>query len=72
MDVLKVFPKELHVRIDLTETEVAYILNFLDHCEATMDLSDEDNRKCNQFVTKELFPSLDLLYQEMKRLKDGP
>ena len=67
MEVLEVYPKDWHVRIELSVTQVNQLLDFLDNCEFQGDPKDDELWKANNYVTKEFFPTLDRLAEEMKK-----
>lgn len=69
MEIMGVYPKELHVKIELSETDLNYLLDYLNSCTAELNLSTEEGKKCDEFVTKEFFPSLNALCEEMKRMR---
>ena len=69
MEIINVYPKELHVKIEMSESELNYLLDFLNHCEARLDLNDDYQSKCNSFVTKDLFPQLHKLSEDMKNMR---
>ena len=69
MEVINVYPKELHIKLELSESELNCILDFLNNCEAKLDLKDEAQKNAHDFVTKEFFPSLDRLSEDIKRMR---
>ena len=69
MEVINIYPKELHIKIELSESELNYLLDFLDRSEVSLDLNDEYQAKCHNFVTKEFFPKMETISEEMKRMK---
>ena len=69
MEIISVYPKELHTKLEFSESDLNYLLDFLNNCEAKLNLKDEYQGKCNAFVTKELFPKLQTLSEEMKRMR---
>ncbi len=67
MDILEVYPKDWHVRIELSLTQVQKLLDFLDNCEFQGDVSEEDMLKAKDYVIGDFFPKLDKLTEEMLR-----
>ncbi|MDY6957908.1 MAG: hypothetical protein SVK08_01990 [Halobacteriota archaeon] len=69
MEIINIYPKELHIKLELSESELNCLLDFLNNCEAKLDLKDEEQRKAHDFVVKEFFPGLDKLSEEIKRMR---
>lgn len=69
MEVINIYPKELHIKIEFTETELNYLLDYLDRSVADLDLNDDYQAKCSDFVTKDFFPKMEVVSEEMKRMK---
>ena len=69
MEIINVYPKELHIKLELSESELNNVLDFLNNCEAKLDLKDERQRIAHDFVTKEFFPALDKLSEDIKRMR---
>ena len=69
MEIINIYPKELHIKIELTESELNFLLDYLDRSVANLDLTDEYQKKCNEFVTKDFFPKMEVVSNEMKRMK---
>lgn len=69
MEVINVYPKEMHIKLELSESELNHILDFLNNSEAKLDLSDLEQRKAHDFVTKDFFPQLDRLSEDLKRMR---
>lgn len=67
MDVLEVYAKDWHVRLELSLTEITKLLDFLDKCEFQGDLEDKRYVEAKDYVTGEFFPKLDTLFDEMVR-----
>jgi hypothetical protein len=67
MDILEVYPKDWHVRLELTLTEITMLLDFLDKCEFQGDLTDKRYAQAKEYVTGDFFPKLDKLFEEMVR-----
>jgi hypothetical protein len=66
MQILDVFPKELHIQIELSDTELNLLLDFLDGCEYEIDEESDKSALAHAFVTDHFFPMLDRLTQEIK------
>jgi hypothetical protein len=66
MDIIRVYPKELYIRLELSESELEKILDFLNAC--TIDLTKAENPliEAEKYVTKEFFPSLEALSQQIR------
>lgn len=69
MEIINIYPKELHLKIELTESELNFLLDYLDRSVANLDLTDEYQVECNNFVTKDFFPKMEVVSNEMKRMK---
>ena len=69
MEIINIYPKELHLKIELTESELNFLLDYLDRSVANLDLTDEYQKKCNEFVTKDFFPKMEVVSNEMKRMR---
>ena len=58
MIILEVFPKDLHVKLEFSVTQVNHILDYLDRCtvDATIDpkLSEDSKTYVEQVFFKEL------------------
>lgn len=69
MDILKVYPKQLHISLDISEEELNHILNFLDACEVDYGGKGENLKKAGEFVSSVFFPRLNQLSEELKGMK---
>jgi len=66
MDVIDIFPEGWHVKLRFSEKQVDMLLDYLDHCEASLDLSDPKNLECHKYITEEFFPKLETISKAMK------
>ena len=72
MKILNVYPKDWHTQIELSLTQVNQLLDFLDSCEFQGDPKDPKTNDAFQYVTKEFFPQLNQLSEDMKKgVDDG-
>jgi len=67
MEILEVYPKDLHVRLELSMTQIQKVLDFLDNCEFTGDLKNEELVQAKDYVIGEFFPKLDKLTEDVVR-----
>jgi hypothetical protein len=67
MDILEVYPKDWHVRFELSLTEVQKILDFLDNCEFQGDPKSREMIEAKDYVIGDFFPKLDKLTEDMLR-----
>jgi len=67
MEILEVYPKDWHVRIELSLEKVKCILDFLDNCEFVGDMKAEHNIKAKDYVIGEFFPKLDKLTEDIQK-----
>jgi hypothetical protein len=67
MDILDVYPKDWHVRLELSITQVQKLLDFLDNCEFRDDPKNKELVEAKDYVIGEFFPKLDKLTEDMVR-----
>jgi len=65
MEVLAVYPKDWHVRLELSLVQLLKLLDFLDKCEFQGDLKDEKYVMAKDYVLNEFFPKLDEVANEI-------
>ena len=70
MEILEVYPKDLHVRLELSMTEIQKILDFLDNCEFHGDLKNEALVLAKDYVIGDFFPKLDKLTEDIVRREE--
>ena len=66
MIILDIYPKDVHVKLELSVTQVNYILDYLDRCtfDATIEPKMPENAK--EYVEKVFFRELDRVTENMK------
>ena len=69
MDIEGIYPKELHFKLELSETELNFLLDYLNHSEAQLNLSNEYEKKCHKFVVEDFFPKMQIVSERMKEIK---
>jgi hypothetical protein len=62
MDIVEVIPKDIHVLIELSISEINQLLIALDHVTINPDCPDKDKK----YLQNEFFTKLDKLYDELK------
>jgi len=68
LKILGVEPKDIHVALDISVTELSMVLDFLDHCEMEYNGKEEPEMvEAKKFVTEEFFPVLNKLLIDIKR-----
>ena len=67
MEILEVYPREWHVRVEFSVTQVNQILDFLDNCEFQGDIKDPQMSDAKNYIVKQFFPQLNVLSDEMKK-----
>jgi hypothetical protein len=69
MNIVKVYPKDIHAVIDFSKEDLIMLLDFLDSCVVDYGNGDENLRKAGEYVTKELFPKLNQLCDDLEAMK---
>ena len=69
MEILKVYPKNVYTTLELSAEELEFILEYLDNCVAHLNLKEEFQRKCNDFITGEFFTKLQALSNDIKQMR---
>ncbi len=67
--IISVAPRDYHIVLDFSYTQLDHLLMYLDSCKANPDLKDPKNKDweaADQYVRKNLFPMLDKLCDEIK------
>ena len=72
MHVLDVYPKDVHIQLELSVTELNLLLDFLDGCEYEIDRESDKSAEAHKFVTEHFFPMLDKLTQQIKDGQNVP
>uniref|UniRef100_A0A6H1Z9Y8 Uncharacterized protein n=1 Tax=viral metagenome TaxID=1070528 RepID=A0A6H1Z9Y8_9ZZZZ len=66
MRILEIAPKDIHIVIDLSKTEVEKILKALDHSEISYDgKTDPETLSAAEYVKKEFYPKLAEVLKEL-------
>lgn len=67
MKILNVQPKDVHIVLELSHTEIIYVLEFLSVCVANSDRSSfKEFEKAAKFVQEDFFNGLDKLSEDIK------
>lgn len=67
MKILGVQPKDVHITMELSHTELVYLLEYLSVCVANPDRSSfEKFEKAAKFVEHDFFKGLDQLSEDIK------
>lgn len=67
MEILDVYPKDWHVRLEFSLEQIIYILDFLNKCEFKGDMKAVQNIKAKDYVIGEFFPKLDKLSEDIQK-----
>ncbi len=67
MKILAVEPKDIHVIVDLSITQVGHILDFLDRCKVDFSSADDPEFvKSAKYVTEDFFKQLAKVHEDVK------
>lgn len=67
MRIVKVWPKDIHVTIELSLTDIGKLIDYLDHCEMRFDGESEPEMKlASAFVEQTFYPTLKDVHEDMK------
>uniref|UniRef100_A0A6M3J7Q7 Uncharacterized protein n=1 Tax=viral metagenome TaxID=1070528 RepID=A0A6M3J7Q7_9ZZZZ len=67
MEILSVYPKDIHVKLELSSREINLILDFLDNCKIDYDGKTQlELANAVNYVKQEFFPKLNKLSEELK------
>lgn len=69
MDIDKIYPKQIHVKLDMSAEEIEQLLDFLDNAVVDYGGKGEKIRKAGEYVVKEFFPKLEQLSQQIKGIE---
>lgn len=61
MIVLNIYPKDVHVQLEFSVTQVNYILDYLDKCEIDINKEPKIDEECKKYVEDVFFGELDKL-----------
>lgn len=64
-DVLNIRPLDIHIEMRISLSELNMLADFLDMCEFTLDKDDEQQVEMHDFVTKEFFPFINKLTDDL-------
>lgn len=67
MEVLEVYPKDWHVRIEISLDQVQKILDFLDNCTFQGDPTVRELVAAKEYVIGDFFAKLDALSEDIIR-----
>lgn len=67
MKILEAVPKDVYLKVEISLVQVKQLLDFFDHCVVQFDKEQEPNMVlADHYVKKELIPTLDQAYEEIK------
>lgn len=67
MEIVTVEPRDIHVVIDLSITEVKHLVNFLDNCSIEFDSKEHPElSESISFVTEKFFKMCDDIINDVK------
>jgi len=67
MKILNVQPKDVHITLELSHTELTYLLEYLNVCVANSERSSfERFKEAAKFVQEDFFKGLDRLSEDIK------
>ena len=66
MIILDVFPKDLHVKLEFSVTQVNHILDYLDRCTFAATADPKLSEDAKTYVEQVFFKELDKLTESMK------
>lgn len=69
VDVLNIYPKDWHIRIELSLEQLNMLLDFLDMCEFHGEPNNEKHMKAKEYVINEFFATLNKVTEDMERGK---
>lgn len=67
MEILEVYPKDWHVKVEFTLNQAVCLLEFLDRSIYENDVNDPNSQIIADYVIKDLFPKLNDLVEDMKK-----
>lgn len=67
MEILEVYPKEWHIKFELTADQLLKLVDFLDNCVYQLDPKDERNVSVRDYVIGDFFPKLDRVAEELTK-----
>ena len=73
MKIVSVEPRDIHVLIDLSVSEINHLVNFLDNC--TIEYDSKENIELSEavsFVKTKFFKMCDDIINDIKEGKDEP
>lgn len=72
MKILDIYPKEIHVVLELEFSEVMKLQKALSMVTINYNSTIEDEREAANFLTNGFFPNINDLVQKVTGKKDGP
>ena len=66
MIILDVFPKDLHVKLELSITQVNQILDYLDRCTVDLTIKPPLSEEAKTYVEQVFFKELNNLTESVK------
>lgn len=65
--VMNIYPLDVHVEIRMSLSELNKLADFLDQCEFVLDKDCDENVACHNYVTKEFFPFINKICDDLMR-----
>lgn len=66
MIILDIYPKDMHVKLELSVSQVNHILEYLDRCTFDATIEPKMSERAKEYVEKVFFRELDRLTENMK------
>ncbi len=66
MIILDVFPKDLHVKLEFSVTQVNHILDYLDRCTVDVTIDPKLSEDAKTYVEQVFFKELNKLTESIK------
>lgn len=70
MIILDVFPKDLHVKLELSMTQVNHVLDYLNRCTFDATIKPTLSEDTKTYVEQVFFKELDKLTESMKEQRE--
>ena len=67
MEILDVYPKDLHIKLEISAQELDWLLGYLGNSVMSLDPKDEEAVGCANFVKETFYPLLDKLSHDLDR-----
>jgi len=67
LEVINVYPLDVHVEMRMSLSEMTMLADFLDQCEFTIDKDCQENVACHKFVTEKFFPFINRVTDDLMK-----